>query len=601
MSKHLADARQLFQAGRFGAALELASAIRRTSKDHAAARNLVAQCHYNIGVHQFSSGQHAQAEQSFATCRLLVPHHEDATNNLAGMLVMRGEVAQAIPLYEAVLKVNPRRHAAMFDLAVCLEREDRLDEASGLYRKLAVLRPDDGAAAMRDAVLVPSVLPDLAAVASYRQRTDRLLDVFLQSPLRIPHPERSNGSYFYFSYHGLGNRALNEKLARAYLHATPSLAWTAPHVPGWAAPTGRIRIGILSENLCDHSIGQTSRGIVAQLDRSRFEVVVVHIGTPRQDAVHDWINRHADRLVHARVQSLQSARESIAEVALDIAFWQDIGMSPFTYFLAFSRLAPVQVTSFGHPDTTGIPAIDHFISSELYEPEDAQAEYSEKLVQLPGAGTLSYYYRPEPPADLGRSAFGLPEEGPLYICPQTLFKIHPDMDDLLHRIQQRDPSARFVLIEPRQAHLKAGILKRLGARYPQLLPALVWIPRIADQPRYKALLRCADAMLDTVHFNGQNTNLEAFSLGLPVVTLPTGLHRGRHTYGMYRAMDFMDLVADSSDAYADLAVRLAHDGAFAGACRSRIAQSCGVLYENADFMARLQTALTAMVAKPADA
>ena len=35
---------------------------------------------------------------------------------------------------------------------------------------------------------------------------------------------------------------------------------------------------------------------------------------------------------------------------LDIIFYPDIGMSPTTYFLAFSRFAPVQIVSWGHPE-----------------------------------------------------------------------------------------------------------------------------------------------------------------------------------------------------------------------------------------------------------
>ena len=45
----------------------------------------------------------------------------------------------------------------------------------------------------------------------------------------------------------------------------------------------------------------------------------------------------------------------------------------------------VQAAWWGHPDTTGIPTIDYFISSDI-EVEDAQDYYSEKLVrQMPNA------------------------------------------------------------------------------------------------------------------------------------------------------------------------------------------------------------------------
>ena len=66
-----------------------------------------------------------------------------------------------------------------------------------------------------------------------------------------------------------------------------------------------------------------------------------------------------------------------------------------SYALAFSRLAPVQCVTWGHPVTTGIPTLDYFISSDLLEADGAEDHYTERLVRLK---TLPiYYYRPEVP------------------------------------------------------------------------------------------------------------------------------------------------------------------------------------------------------------
>ena len=105
-------------------------------------------------------------------------------------------------------------------------------------------------------------------------------------------------------------------------------------------------------------------------------------------------------------------------------------MEPITYTLAFSRLAPVQCVTWGHPVTTGIPTIDYFISSEALESEESDQHYTERLVRLKTPAI--YYYRPETPTSLkDRAAFGLPESGALYMCPQSLFKLHPSFDEIL--------------------------------------------------------------------------------------------------------------------------------------------------------------------------
>jgi predicted O-linked N-acetylglucosamine transferase (SPINDLY family) len=119
--------------------------------------------------------------------------------------------------------------------------------------------------------------------------------------------------------------------------------------------------------------------------------------------------------------------------------------------------------------------------------------------------------------------------------------------------------------------------------------------QMSPYPRFLARLACADVLLDTVHFNGQNTTLEAFTMGTPVVTLPGALQRARHGYGMYRAMGFMDLVASDEDDYARKAVRVATDDSYREYCRGRIRESCGILFENRDFIRSCEEALAGMV------
>src|SRR5256885_1044518 len=75
--------------------------------------------------------------------------------------------------------------------------------------------------------------------------------------------------------------------------------------------------------------------------------------------------------------------------AVDVLVYTDIGMDTTTYSLAFSRLAPVQCVTWGHPETTGLETIDYFVSSGEMETVEADNHYSERLVRLP---SLTFYY-----------------------------------------------------------------------------------------------------------------------------------------------------------------------------------------------------------------
>lgn len=112
---------------------------------------------------------------------------------------------------------------------------------------------------------------------------------------------------------------------------------------------------------------------------------------------------------------------------------------------------------------------------------------------------------------------------------------------------------------------------------------------------YLSLVQEADVVLDTLHFNGQNTSLEAFAMGIPVVTFPGTMQRERHTFGMYLEMQFMDLVADSEARYVEIAVRVANDHDFRDACCARISESASKLFERIDFVRNCEAVLNGLV------
>ena len=76
-----------------------------------------------------------------------------------------------------------------------------------------------------------------------------------------------------------------------------------------------------------------------------------------QKRIRNEIDDSANKVINLDTR-IQEQQQQIAKEDLDIIFYPDIGMSSTTYFLAFSRLAPVQIVSWGHPETTGVSTID---------------------------------------------------------------------------------------------------------------------------------------------------------------------------------------------------------------------------------------------------
>ncbi len=175
---------------------------------------------------------------------------------------------------------------------------------------------------------------------------------------------------------------MQAQLAAIYTKATPSLTYVAPHCkqPEGVVPGRPLRVGFISRFLHMHTIGEVNVGFLRNLSREICRVVLLRLPGP-DDPLGRLIRESADEVV-ALAPELAAARGQIADQRLDVLFYTDIGMDPATYFLAFARLAPVQCVTWGHPVTTGIPAIDYYLSSADLEPPDAAKHYTEELVCL---------------------------------------------------------------------------------------------------------------------------------------------------------------------------------------------------------------------------
>ena len=591
MNKNLADADRLLQSGQFEAAADACRKSIRMNRDTPLAIRMLAACHYNLGVQRLQQpGPTTAAQAEFRRALELDPTHTDAANNLASALLVEGSRQPAIELFRSAARQRPREMRYQLNLTRALVLGGRLDEASAMLAKCAELNPANaGAYLLTDAILTEQIPPDADYPRRIREVIAGKLERLAREEHAITNPLEMSGSYFPLSYHGIGDIDIAKAMAALYLKWCPSLAWTSPHVAKWKPPQKRIRIGLVSWFFRNHSISNTTRGLIEELDRERFEVIVIRLVPSPRDESAVLIDKAADRVVTVP-PGLHPAREAIAALELDILFYQDVGLEPASYFLAFSRLAPVQLTSFGHPDTTGIPNLDYFVSSSLYELPGAQRDYSERLVEIADAGTLAYYHRPPVPAQPAhRAELGIEEADHAYLCPQTLQKIQPAMDEAFAKIASLDPRARIVLID-----FDADQRQALERRLSRVTDRVRFIP-LAKYDQFLARLAAADVILDTLHFNGQNTTLEAFTVGTPVVTLPGKLQRSRHGYGMYEAMGFTDLVARDVDDYAQKAVQVATDGDFRDRCRHRIRESSGVLFENKAFVRSMEDAFAKMV------
>jgi len=535
--------------------------------------------HFNLAKLLEDRAAYPEAILRYQAAVELNPSLWEALNNLGAIFIRRAQFDKAVEFCERALRANPEHKGARLNLCTALQSSGRCEEALKCCREGFQLTHSDGMR-VKGALVLPVIPDSLESVVRWRAHIADSIDELSTQKISVSDPVTEViATQFYLAYHGMNNREIQEEVARLHLAACPGLSWQAPHCKTPRKQPGRIRVGFISSFMHDHSIGKTTRGLVEKLSRKKFELYALLVKPVPEDWTSHFIRDHADHW-RAVPLKLEEARHQIADLELDILFYQDIGMDPFTYFLAFSRLAPIQCVTFGHPDTTGIPNMDYWVSNDLFEPAGAAEHYSERLFLLHDLPTLAYYFRPVLPESLKkRSAFGLPDDTVLYICPQMLFKFHPEFDSILATILRRNSAGRLVIIGAKTKNWTDLLLSRWRTTIPDVVDRVIVVPS-QKQTDFLNLLAVCNVMLDTIHFNGMNSSLEGFAAGLPIVTMPTQLQRGRHTYGMYRKMGIEDCVARTPEEYVDIALRLGRDHEFRGQVKQRIAERAGVLYED---------------------
>jgi CRISPR-associated protein Csy1 len=275
-----------------------------------------------------------------------------------------------------------------------------------------------------------------------------------------------------------------------------------------------------------------------------------------------------------------------------VLVYPELGMDACSFGLAVLRLAMRQYADWEHPVTTGHATIDAFISCQAMEPALARTHYSESLVCLPGIGTR--YEQLSIPAGASREGFGLPRDRVLLLCPQSLWKIHPDNDALFGELLAANPDALLLLFNGRHPAITEQFMRRIERAFTQYGIAarerVRVLPPVAHDDYLRINLVC-DAMLDTLHWSGGNTSLDALACGLPIVTLPGTFMRGRQSAGMLGLLGVPELIARDRSDYLSIATQLVGDAAWRRKRAASIRAAQHHLFEATDAIEPLQNLL----------
>ena len=514
-----------------------------------------AEAHNTLGAALIARNRHEQAIASFGRALAIMPGHARAHYNLGAARYALGDHGEAMASYASALSHQPDFAEARWAFAMC--QMPRMFVA------------EDGSAAARAAFS-----GELAALSAWFTG-DRLegaaTALGAATPFALAYQEEFNRELL-SRYGDLCARVMQYWWDRAGLSRRDRSRG------GDAA----LRVGIVSAHIKDHSVWNAIvKGWIRHLDRRCFELSVFHLAA-EQDQETAFAKSQAN-YVALGGRGLYECVAGILERQPDILIYPEIGMDPMTTRLASLRIAPVQAASWGHPETSGLPTIDYYLSAEDMEPPQAQENYRENLVPLPHLGCC-YHPLTVQSASQDWSVLGVDTGRPLLLCAGAPFKYSPRYDGLLVQIARELGRCQFIFfIDEAAAGLSAKLQRRIANAFAtaglEFKDYVVFIA-IQQRPLFYDLMRRASVFLDTTGFSGFNTAMQAVECALPVVTREGRFLRGRLGSGILRRLGLTELIAATEQDYVALAVKIVQDDAYRRTLRARIEASRHVLFDD---------------------
>ena len=340
---------------------------------------------------------------------------------------------------------------------------------------------------------------------------------------------------------------------------------TSPNTTSPNTTSPKLKICFISDSfITDTSVLRDRISIIGKLDRTKYDVYFASFHR------FEEINGLIAKVFMSKIKNnyinlgtnLSNARLMLEKLELDFIVYPDIGMKLLPTLLAYSRIAPIQITTWGHSETSGIDTIDYFISSEYFagslSHEEIQKQYSEKLILLNSLGT--YYISPHKLFVENNTAYkkssinntnhktsviplkkfktreelGFTKNDHLYVCLQTFYKLNPEFETCLARILELDPNG-IILLSNTFPYCKSHLERIKNTIGIEKLKRIKWFGAL-EKDVFLNVVSVSDVCLDPFPFGGCNTSYDAFDYNIPVITLPSEFLHGQFTNGLYKKM-----------------------------------------------------------------
>jgi predicted O-linked N-acetylglucosamine transferase (SPINDLY family) len=520
-----------------------------------------------------------QAMASIDAALTVDPAHEPALNNRGLIYLAVNHFEEALAAFGTLLAAHPQSPVGLSNRAIVLGDMGRHAEAARDLEMLLAADPSHR-----------SAFGALAGAVQHLCDWRRREEIATALPGRI----RNQGSLI----PAVTLLGYSDDPALLHENAQKMMRKVVGTAPPAKAPAPvlheRIRIAYLSADFRPHPVAYQIADLIERHDRAKFEIIGIALGTDAGSPIRARLERAFDTFRDVTEMDDTAVAGLLRRMEIDIA----VDLHGYTAggrpgILAL-RPAPVQVNYLGYPGTMGAGFMDYVIADPQIAPFAHQPWFSEQIVQLPFSYMPADSARPVV-APTSRAAAGLPEQGLVFCCFNSNWKITPSLFDVWMKLLLRVPQSVLWLRQDNDGTRRA-LMAEAQAR--GIDPArLVFAPRVDTVEEHAARQACADLFLDTLPYNAHATACDALWAGVPVITCRGGAFAGRVGAGLLDAVGLPELITDDLKAYEDLALALAQDAERLQTHKEKLAanRARAPLFDTDRYRRHIEAAFTTMM------
>lgn len=501
---------------------------------------------YNLGNLMLDVGRYKSAIQYFEQCLAIHPAHAMCHNNIAIALLEWDRFEEAEKHYKQALSIDPNSKETLKNIVQLYEKIGKEEEAKGYAQQLLA---QEGAQFAK--IYIENKAPIIAqsnyAIDEYRhsifENIEKWKPQIAQSSLEFLHDNAIYPSSELI-YQGRDNKAVKEKFAYLLSHLPKAVINKEKN-------SSKPKIGFVVTRGHEGVFLKCMKGLLQQMDKQKFSITVV-CSLPNGPEIIKAAIANPEIEILALPNAITASIALLSSSNFDVLYYWEIGTDAANYYLAWSKPAKVQVTSWGWPITSGLNTVDYFVSNKNLETTHSIHDYSEK-VELFEKLPVFYYHPPVPKSKTeAPSLLAIAHPDHRYICQQNLRKVHPDFDALVKQILIRDSQGFVFFIHDKHTSISNKLYQRMLATIGnERMNRVIFLERMPETEYLNTLTHCTLA-LDTLHYGGgANTVYDAMEVGLPIITLAGNRHSARFATATYMQMGVVDAIAQTIEEYVE--------------------------------------------------